>query len=97
MSDKAEADHPDAEPVAYISPAVRRRHSTEYVNLQIRTAVLETRLATADEAERKLLSAKLEQVKAEMRIVDAACKEESGPAIVEPAAVGPGTELKIQR
>ena len=70
------ADKLDAD--SLVSPAVRRGHVAEYVNLQMRIAVLEARLASAKESEQKLVAVKLEQARSDLRAIDAASVKESG-------------------
>lgn len=57
--------------------AARRRHSAEYLNWQIRVALLESRLAAAGESEGRILSGKLEQARAALKAVDEACQAEA--------------------
>lgn len=83
--------------VALISPAVRRNHAEEYVNLQLRIAILEKRMASAGEPEQKSLAAKLEQAKAEMKALDAVCKEESGQTYTKPSADKAKVQPAVQR
>ncbi len=72
-----------------ISPAVRRRHSAEYVNLQLRIAVLEARIASAGDSERKTDTLKLEKAKADLRAMETSCAEETqATANAEPSSEG---------
>ena len=81
-----------------ISLAVRRRHSTEYVNLRMRIAILEARLASAGESEQKTVAAKLEQAKSEMRAIDAASvKESSSSADAGTSAEGVKIEPAVRK
>jgi hypothetical protein len=57
--------------------AARRKHSTEYLNAGLRIAVLEARVISADESERKVVTARLEQAKADLKAIDALCLEEA--------------------
>jgi len=57
--------------------AARRKHSTEYMNAGLRIAVLEARVSSADESERKIVSAKLDQAKADLKAIDALCLREA--------------------
>lgn len=70
-----------------VSPAVRRRHCAELVNLQLRIGLLESRMASATGPEKDEAAAKLEQAKAELRAVEIACAEETREtAKAEPSA-----------
>ena len=57
--------------------AARRRHSVEWLNSQLRVAILEQRLDTADESEKLVISARLVQAKDDLKAVDGACEKEA--------------------
>ena len=57
--------------------AARRKHSTEYLNARLRIAVLEARVSSADESERKVVTARLERANADLKAIDALCREEA--------------------
>lgn len=58
------------------SSEVRRKHAVEYVNCQMRIALLESRLEKAGDSDREVLTKKLEQARAALQAVDAACEAE---------------------
>lgn len=57
--------------------AAKRKHSAEYLNAELRIAILEARVSSADESERQLISPKLERAKADLKAIDAICLEEA--------------------
>lgn len=68
---------PPLKPEPEIAPAVRLKHRDEFVNLQLRIAVLESRLAASGETGNQELTTKLEDAKERLRSLNAQCVAES--------------------
>lgn len=56
--------------------AVQRKYSADYLNLRMRIALLESRLAAADTSDQAILKEKLNRTRAELKSVDEACQAE---------------------
>jgi len=68
-------------PVARFDPSdlivAKRRRSAEYINSQLRIAVLESRLTSASDVEKAAISARLGKAKDDLKAMDAASEDEA--------------------
>ncbi len=68
---------PPLKPEPEINPAVRLKYRVQFVNLQLKIAVLESRIAASGETGNREYATKLEEAKEQLRSLNALCIAES--------------------